>query len=413
MSSKSAKKSFTSVISILIIGIAAFIGFGPLFNIYKDGITAQFLAAIFGTIFTIILTMFLLNKQTEIEEEKSRSESVFQERVELYKNIIAQVKEILQDGAISVKEMTSFQFMLVQLQMLSDDNNIEKFTKVYECVCNAFARNDNNQDSVENSGSDQELNDETIISPEDKLEILKAMLEFSKECRLELGLSNSGNDNTELFKKTEASLKKSQNAVEVKKSLGTRAEMKSEVKEQLKEYLVNNISKSKNWNVLMEDVSFAGGEGREIGAFYKAFNKKVLFARLNPLPPKKEGDNFKYKINQFIIIYNDFNGYDIEKDELGLMASINVFKSQFDELLTKYGFKPESDFFTTGISGKNNMKLNLGCSKELSLDNAFSNNTYKELTDFLASYASLNYEMMFNTLIPNLEKNNITLQFIQ
>lgn len=216
------KNNLVTVISIVVIGIAGYVGFSPLFETFKEGITSEFLAAIFGTVFTIMITMFLLNKQTEIEEEKSRSESVFNERVELYKQIVDQMSNIVEDGEISISEMSKLQFMLVKLQMVANDNTIEKFIKVYDAVSNAFSRVEEEETNNEN---ENEQKDATIISPDDKLFILEAMLDFSQACRIELGLASSDKINKDLFSSTKESLKKSQKAVEEKKLSGTRAEM--------------------------------------------------------------------------------------------------------------------------------------------------------------------------------------------
>lgn len=215
------KKNLLTVILIVVIGIAGYIGFGPLFDRFEGGVTGEFLAAIFGTVFTIMLTMFLLNKQTEIEEEKSRGESVFNERVELYKQVIDQMNNIVEDGDISITEMNKLQFMLVKLQMVAEDATVQKFINVYDAVSNAFSRT---KEEEENEESDNSDNNVTKIEPEDKIAILETMLQFSQSCRVELGLASSEKINTELFAKTAESLKKSQKAVEEKKIGRSKAE---------------------------------------------------------------------------------------------------------------------------------------------------------------------------------------------
>ena len=213
------KKNLMTVIAIIVIGVAGYVGFGPLFDRFEGGVTGEFLAAIFGTVFTIMLTMFLLNKQTEIEEEKSRGESVFNERVELYKQLIDQMNNIVEDGEISITEMNKLQFMLVKLQMVAADSTIQKFVNVYDAVSNAFSRT--KEEETEESNEDSNV---TKIEPDDKISILESMLEFSQACRIELGLASSDKLNKELFSKTTESLKKSQKAVEEKKIGKSKAE---------------------------------------------------------------------------------------------------------------------------------------------------------------------------------------------
>ena len=46
------------------------------------GVAGAVVGSSFGAIFVIVLTMYLLNKQTEIEQESKRSERVFDEKVQ-------------------------------------------------------------------------------------------------------------------------------------------------------------------------------------------------------------------------------------------------------------------------------------------------------------------------------------------
>ena len=49
---------------VLIIACAVYLGFTPLFNLVKGGVAGGVIGSSFGAIFVIILTMYLLNKQT-------------------------------------------------------------------------------------------------------------------------------------------------------------------------------------------------------------------------------------------------------------------------------------------------------------------------------------------------------------
>ena len=61
-----------TLIAILIIGVAVYLGFTPLFNKIGGGVAGAVLGASFGAIFVIVLTMYLLNKQTEIEQQRKK-----------------------------------------------------------------------------------------------------------------------------------------------------------------------------------------------------------------------------------------------------------------------------------------------------------------------------------------------------
>ena len=69
-------------------------------------------------IFVVILTNYLLTKQTEVEHE-SFDERVFEEKVSLYKQILLATEKMLEDGVIKgSEEMKSLPFLMLRLQML-------------------------------------------------------------------------------------------------------------------------------------------------------------------------------------------------------------------------------------------------------------------------------------------------------
>ena len=80
---KTRKQGWITLIALFIIAFAIYIGFSPLFELIQGGIAGRVLGSSFGAIFVIILTMFLLNKQTEIEQESKKSERVFDEKVKI------------------------------------------------------------------------------------------------------------------------------------------------------------------------------------------------------------------------------------------------------------------------------------------------------------------------------------------
>jgi len=107
-----------TLIGIAVVGISVYLGFTPLFEKVNGGVTGAVIGSSFGAIFVIILTMYLLNKQTEIEQESKKSEKVFEEKVELYKSMLATTKEILRDGKLSSQETTELSFAMEQRHKL-------------------------------------------------------------------------------------------------------------------------------------------------------------------------------------------------------------------------------------------------------------------------------------------------------
>ena len=192
---KKDTKNYSLIAGIFIIALAAFLGFQPLFEILSNNAAQQFTAAIFGSIFSIVLMIFLLNKQTEIEEEKERGQRVFEEKVRLFNSIFDSMENVFEDGLITPEEMVKFEFMIIRLQVLASDETIQKFTEFHKKLNQSF---------------DEEANALTIKSEDRTL-----LLRFASQCRLELGLSktdmneNLFNDVTKTIQEMEKTRKSS------------------------------------------------------------------------------------------------------------------------------------------------------------------------------------------------------------
>jgi hypothetical protein len=175
-----------TLIGIAVVGISVYLGFTPLFEKVNGGVTGAVIGSSFGAIFVIILTMYLLNKQTEIEQESKKSEKVFEEKVELYKSMLATTKEILRDGKLSSQETTELSFAMVQMQMVGADETISAFNSVFDKINETFQSTD---------GDPVDLDDEH------KMEILKSLSRFAQKCRVDLGI-NEAAVNEEIFNAT-------------------------------------------------------------------------------------------------------------------------------------------------------------------------------------------------------------------
>lgn len=174
MSLKETKKRGNrTIIAILIIGIAVYLGFTPLFELVPPGVGRQVVGSSFGAIFVIILTMYLLNKQTEIEQESKRSEKVFEEKVKVYKGMLNLTKDILSDGKLSSLETNQISFSMIELQMVGADETIQAFNKIFDNINNAFQSDDD---------------DPVVLNDDQKLILFKSISRFAQKCRVDLGI---------------------------------------------------------------------------------------------------------------------------------------------------------------------------------------------------------------------------------
>ena len=198
------KKGRNTLIAILIIGVAVYLGFTPLFNLINGGVAGAVVGSSFGAIFVIVLTMYLLNKQTEIEQESKRSERVFDEKVQLYKEILNTTKDIVKDMVITSQEINKLPFIVMKLQMLGGDDAIDKYQEIASTI-NKIFYNEENEDGTEKM---------VVINEDEKNELHKEMITFTRYCRVDLGISKRiGND--ELFNRSIETIKKANKVTQV------------------------------------------------------------------------------------------------------------------------------------------------------------------------------------------------------
>ena len=176
------KQGWYTLLALVVIAFAVYIGFTPLFNLIEDGIASRVIGSSFGAIFVIILTMFLLNKQTEIEQESKKSERVFDEKVKIYQMILDITRDMLMDGDLTKKEVNRLPFPLLRLQMLSDNSVIDSFADVYSQINSIYT----------NGSDDEKKTDKVFIDDDARNDLYELLSAFSNACRADLEISNTG-----------------------------------------------------------------------------------------------------------------------------------------------------------------------------------------------------------------------------
>ena len=199
--SETKKQGMKILIILVLVGFVVFFGYGTLFDLVGGGMAGRVLGATFGSIFAILMTMFLLNKQTEIEQESKKSERVFDEKVLLYKNILDLAKNMLEDGHIDSKEFQGLPFTMIQMQMVGGDEAIRVYTQFFEKLNEIYAADEN---------------DDVKIPESQTQEVFSLLSRFSVQCRVDLGISDTPVDES-IFARTINAVEHSGNAVKGKK----------------------------------------------------------------------------------------------------------------------------------------------------------------------------------------------------
>ena len=188
------KKGSRTLISIAVIAIAVYIGFEPLIANVPDGVAKSVISSSFGAIFVIILTMYLLNKQTEIEQESKQGEKLFEEKLKIYWQIFDATEEMLEDGRISKEqEMKKLPFVMARLVTIGSDDVISAYQVVYDEINKVF---------------DEKPDDDVELTDIQKQILITEIVKFSNACRVDLGVSLKGLER-EVVKKTTTAIEKS------------------------------------------------------------------------------------------------------------------------------------------------------------------------------------------------------------
>ena len=195
------KQGMKILVILVLVGFIVFFGYGPLFDLVGGGIPGRVLGATFGSIFAILMTMFLLNKQTEIEQESKKSERVFDEKVVLYKNILGMSKEMLEDGQLDTKEILALPFTLIKMQMVGGDEAIKIYTSFFEKINDIYEASE----------------DEVVTIPEsEKQQVFSLLSRFAVQCRVDLGISDTPIDES-IFARAISVVQQSDKAIKGKR----------------------------------------------------------------------------------------------------------------------------------------------------------------------------------------------------
>ena len=172
------KKGTKTLVALAVIAVAVYIGFTPLYELItpNGGVAGAVVGSSFGAIFVIILTMYLLNKQTEIEQESKRGEKIFEQKMIIYWKVFDDTESMLKDGQISKEdEMQKLPFVMMKLIAIGDDEVIKAYQEVYKAITAVFDNSKEDKVKIANDSS------ETIMS---------LLGDFANKCRVDLGVSS-------------------------------------------------------------------------------------------------------------------------------------------------------------------------------------------------------------------------------
>ena len=167
-------------IAIIVLSVALYVGFDDLISGAASGTARDTISAALAAIFVLITTMYLLNKQTDIEQKKKLEEKIYINKFKIYDEVI----NVLQDiGYIEFK--------------ISDESYKKCLNKHFECEMVAPENIRNLSSNIQDFITDNyEVGKDNKLEGDDLRKIRKDLFEFTRLARKDLNISNDGKIDT-------------------------------------------------------------------------------------------------------------------------------------------------------------------------------------------------------------------------
>jgi gas vesicle protein len=122
-----------------------------------------------------IITGVIIMFQSSLESRKEKAKEIFDQKINLYKNVIDNVNDMFIDGKINEIEFRKIELMLLKLQLMAKDETIETFVVFYKKVAEMIPTD---------TDGDGELEFDIDI------ELKNIFSSFVNQCRTDLELSD-------------------------------------------------------------------------------------------------------------------------------------------------------------------------------------------------------------------------------
>lgn len=116
---------------------------------YKNDFFNELASGAIGTILTVVITMLLLNKQTETESLKDKSSKIFEKKLEIYDEFLKKLSQIIQDSKIDDKEENELLFQLAIIEQHTKGDNTDEISKQLNNIIALLKPNENDEVNID------------------------------------------------------------------------------------------------------------------------------------------------------------------------------------------------------------------------------------------------------------------------
>jgi len=170
-----------NLFGLIVISVAAFIGFGAIFSQMELNLGAQASSAAFAALFILLSTKFLMEKESENNLKNEKANKVFAANLKDYKNASQKMLKIMENNTITEKEIHELLHSLADLIIFGSHNSRFAFQKFITKSQVIF------EDALTTGGINQR-DDDIILKKEDSITLWKYIVDFQIASREGLDL---------------------------------------------------------------------------------------------------------------------------------------------------------------------------------------------------------------------------------
>ncbi len=118
---------------LLILGIVFAAVLFVLFRLFLDtastNYASEIAAAFMGALVTVVITMILLNRQSEAETLKERNVELLKQKIAVYGSLIDRLESIMRKGEVSLEDEIAIQMLNLKLSFFASTEVLQKFNE--------------------------------------------------------------------------------------------------------------------------------------------------------------------------------------------------------------------------------------------------------------------------------------------
>lgn len=120
------KSKYFEIALIGVVFLLSFVSFSYYWSATETGSYYQsIIAALMGTMFTVVITSFLLKQQARSEELREQNVEVFKKKVEKYENLISLLSQITDDGVITRDELRDTKKSIYEVSLFCGKDTLD------------------------------------------------------------------------------------------------------------------------------------------------------------------------------------------------------------------------------------------------------------------------------------------------